>query len=141
MFRRVELAQYGAAIVWLSPELSSAVYREALACCSQQRYGLAEDAFVDHATCDVGDSLEVGSSWLSERLDNGDDSVRLVFGESEVCEVSTSFFIKEWANILMPAQDDVVVLPAAGDWVLLNCHEEFWEFGRRKPGGSRPTEE
>ena len=136
-WRRDELSAFGAEVAWLNRAASLTAFRRAQESISKSRYGLNEAVIAAIERLDVDQPGPEARQWLSERVGIGDDPLLLVFGEDDVCEVRTSFFLDSWQDLFCPSRDDVVILPAECGWVLFYSHEDEFEFVRGGPVQNR----
>ena len=45
--------------------------------------------------------------------------------------MDSTFFVRNWQDLLMPSRDDAVILPEGRGVVLFYCHEDEFEFGEQ----------
>lgn len=130
-WRNAEMAAFGDEVVRLDRAEALTVSRRAFNCCSKTRYGLDESVFKSIDRLDVNDHEPEARQWLVERIGTGD--LFLVFAKNVVFRLPASLFLDQWRDMFCPSRDDVVILPAAGGWVLFYCHEDEFEFARGGP--------
>ena len=97
-----------------------------MGCVSKTRYGLNEMAFPHIERLNVDNPGPRVASWLAERVVG--EELLLIFGRCEVFHLSAELFLRHWQDMMSPSRDDVVILPTGGDWALLYCHEDYFEF-------------
>jgi hypothetical protein len=130
-WRHKELSEFGDSIAWLPKEDAALVYASALAKTSNDHYGLDERFWKISARWDVDHvGEEEGRTKLAALL--GAEDFFVVYGEEEVFRVSSSVFISRWRDMFLPSRDDVVVIPPSEEWCLFYCHEDEFEFGKKK---------
>lgn len=129
-FRREELAHFGNQLAWLEKTEALQAYADAIRFSSNTRYGL-EPATVDQIEHkDADGACEATTIWLTERIGTG--RLRIVFGRESVVLASTDWFLQNWQDVLAPSRDDAIIVPESDNWVLFYCHEDEFEFGRRR---------
>ncbi len=76
-------------------------------------------------------SSEEGARWLTQQNPLSDTDVVLSWDSTTAIKMSWKLFVEYWQEFCYPVSDDLVVLPALENWVLLYHHEEEFHFGRR----------
>ncbi len=114
---------------WLDRDKAKKTYRYALKFSATDRYGLSRETVADIQAHTI-ESENVAQEWVKRRV-NPSGKVHVVFGPDEVAVVEARLLIDRWHDMFLPGRDDVLVLHAEDDSVLLYCHEEELEYGRR----------
>src|SRR5688572_6801600 len=127
-WRQSEMAAFGPEVVPLDRPDAFAAYERAITLCSRTRYGLDETAFAAIERLNVEKPGPATLPWLAERVGGGE--LLLAFGRDEVFRVPAQLFLSRWQDMFCPSRDDVVIMPAGGEWVLFYCHENEFEFSR-----------
>jgi hypothetical protein len=131
-WRKKELSHFGNEIDWAFEAEAQNIYSEAIKYASKTHYGLNEEEISTIEKISVEEPSQEIQEWLIHRIGDKSRDLTIVFGRDEVCKVRKEFFVENWQDIFYPARDDVLILPEIGDWVLFYCHEDEFEFGRRK---------
>ncbi|HMU62967.1 MAG TPA: hypothetical protein PKA66_14385 [Gemmatimonadales bacterium] len=123
---------FGDAIAWLPPEQAFSTYNGAMPFSSNVGYGL-DPTHVFRIERLEGADIVVMRSWLAARMRPASESVRIVFGRHDVCRLEVSFLLDNWQDMFIPSRDDALILSDSGAWVAFYCHEDWFEFGWRRP--------
>lgn len=128
--RESEYLENGLAARWLDTAHARNAYIYALQFSSRSHYGLCESTVdqIEHLNIE---SYTVADAWLKHRL-SPEGTVQVVYGDDEVCVIPAAEFLAKWQDIFVPARDDAIVLHNLGGGVLFYCHEEEFEYGKRK---------
>lgn len=132
--RRNELSHFSDLLAWLAKDDAKRVYDSASVKTSTERYGLDEQFWEIATRWNVSGNEEKDNAKLSSLLS---EEFFLVFGDNEVCRISRSSFIKHWRDMFVPSRDDVIVIPSSEEWCLFYCHDDEFEFGRKKASTGR----
>ena len=124
-----EFEESGLDARWLDSDKASKTYSYALNFSATDRIGLAIETVADIETHAI-ESESVAQEWVRRRV-SPSGKVHVVFGPDEVAVVEARLLIDRWHDMFLPGRDDVLVLHAEDDSVLLYCHEEELEYGRR----------
>jgi hypothetical protein len=138
-WRRNELSRVVDPVAWLPREESAFCYIRASTAISDKHLGLDEERWLVLERWRVEDfSEEEGQTKLKAVIP--DEEFLVVFDEEHVFRISRSTFLAHWRDMFLPSRDDALMISPSGAWCLFYCHEDEFEFGRKKGPNQRITD-
>ena len=126
--RSAQFDHFGDATRWLPATQAKVEYELSLQYSSSTHYGLNSACVSDIERVDA--YAEGVDDWLAARCSGV--LIHIVFGCDSVVELSAQLFCDSWRDMLCPARDDAIIFSQDGEWLLFYCHEDEFEFGRRR---------
>jgi hypothetical protein len=80
----------------------------------------------------ISDDHEAARNWLEKKRINPETRVVVSWDNTDCVITSWRIFLKYWDDFCYPSSDDVLVWSSTEDWILYYCHEDIFEYGRKK---------
>lgn len=96
--------------------------------------GLDERVFVVNTILSKDLSQQAGCRWLREQQADLNTNIVVLWDAATAIRTTWEIFTAYWDDFCYPSSDNVLVLPASGNWAFFFHHGEMFQFGRRRDG-------